>query len=86
MENGLKLGNLHKLLPEEILKLEHLETKRKLLDKEVENLKLNEKLVSMEMSSRVGEDVSTWNFDLKNGVMFETPKQQELEEETEKEE
>ena len=40
----------------------------------------------MEMSSRVGEDVSTWNFDLKNGVMFETPKQQELEEETEKEE
>lgn len=54
----------------EILKFKNIQLQKQLARKEIESLNLQEALVAKMISERVGEDVTTWQFDLERGMVF----------------
>ena len=60
------------LTGDEILKLKNLLLQKQLANKELENVSLQEHIISGMISARVGEDVSRWQFDLQRGIAVKT--------------
>lgn len=65
--------SLYKLESEEILKLKNLGLQRQLAEKEIESAMLQQQIVVGQISSRVGEDVSRWQFDLQKQMVVKPP-------------
>lgn len=70
MANSKEKGTF-KLEEVEILKLKNIGLQRQLLEKEKENLSLQEALIVKAVSSRVGTDVSKWKFDFQKQIVYE---------------
>jgi len=60
----------HKLSENEILKFKNLQLQKQLHRAELNNISLQEELIARSVSVRVGEDISGWQFDIQNGVVF----------------
>lgn len=76
MDEKKPSNNTYKLDNEEILKLKNLSLQKQLVDKEMENILLQQQLVIGQISGRVGEDVSKWHFDLQQQAVMKPPEQQ----------
>lgn len=63
--------NKHQLTENEILKFKNIALQKQLNESEISKLSIQEELVAQLVSKRVGEDVSRWHFDLKNGTVFD---------------
>ena len=61
---------LYQLTENEILKFKNIGLQRQLHDSEVEKLLLQKELIAQQISVRVGQNVSRWDFDLKKGVVM----------------
>lgn len=73
-EELVKKSPSFSLSNEEILKFKNIHLQKQLANKELQSMRLQEEIVARQVSDRVGQNVTNWEFSLEEGIVTNSRK------------